>query len=174
MTQNICNIILLNHCCCNFAMFPDTFMELVWKLQLLQMFVAVLDLLVFVTVLLWLIHIWMVCCYMGILCPCRKKTDAAMCHWHSGPPFLKAKDALSIHLIFRMATIQDRRDANVPKQTKKQWQLQLSKVRQFQVSEKFLGVLHLLIDWEYHICGGCLFLLWVMSWRGIRIDLHSL
>ena len=73
MTQNICNIILLNHCCCNFAMFPDTFMELVWKLQLLQMFVAVLDLLVFVTVLLWLIHIWMVCCYMGILCPCRKK-----------------------------------------------------------------------------------------------------
>ena len=43
MTQNICNIILLNHCCCNFAMFPDTFMELVWKLQLLQMFVAVLQ-----------------------------------------------------------------------------------------------------------------------------------
>ena len=42
MTQNICNTILLNHCCCNFAMLPDTFMELVWKLQLLQMLVAVL------------------------------------------------------------------------------------------------------------------------------------
>ena len=25
----------LNHCCCNSAMLPDTFMELVWKLQLL-------------------------------------------------------------------------------------------------------------------------------------------
>ena len=42
MTQSICNTVLLNHCCCNFAMLPDTFMELVWKLQLLQMFVAVL------------------------------------------------------------------------------------------------------------------------------------
>ena len=42
MTQSICNTILLNHCCCNFVMLPDTFMELVWKLQLLQMFVAVL------------------------------------------------------------------------------------------------------------------------------------
>ena len=62
-----------------------------------------------------------------------------MCHWHCGPPFLKAKDAPSIHLIFRMATIQDRRDANAPKQTKKQWRLQLSQVRQFQVSEEIPG-----------------------------------
>ena len=29
------------------------------------------DLLVLVTVLLYLIHIWMVCCYMGIFCLCR-------------------------------------------------------------------------------------------------------
>ena len=110
----------------------------------------------------------------GHFLPLQEKKDVAMYHWHWRPPFLKAKDALSIHLIFRMATIQDRRDANAPKQTKKLWRSPLSQVRQFQVSEKFLGVLHLLVDWEYQICGGCLFLLWDMSWRGIRIDFHSL
>ena len=42
MAQGIWNTILLNHCCCNFAMLLDTFVELFWKLQLLQVFVAVL------------------------------------------------------------------------------------------------------------------------------------
>ena len=70
---------------------------------------------------------------------------------------MKAKDALSIHLMLRMATIQDRRDANAPKQTMKLRRLPLSQVRQFQVSEKFLGVFHLLVGCEYQICGGYLF-----------------
>ena len=75
---------------------------------------------------------------------------------------MKAKDALSIHLMFRMATIQDRRDANAPKQTMKLRRLSLSQMRQFQVSEKFLGLLYLLVGCEYQICGGCLFFLWDM------------
>ena len=73
----------------------------------------------------------MVCCYMGIFCLCREKTDVAMYHWQWGPPFVKAKDALSIHLMSWMATIQDRRDANAPKQTMKLRRLPLSQVRQF-------------------------------------------
>ena len=111
----------------------------------------------------------------GHFCLCREKTRCWNVPLALGvPPFLKAKDALSIHLIFLLATIQDGQDANAPKQTKKLWRSPLAQVRQFQVSEKFLGMLHLLIDWEYQICGGCLFLLWDMSWRGIRIDFHSL
>ena len=85
-----------------------------------------------------------------------------MYHWQWGPPFVKAKDALSIHLMSWMATIQDRRDANAPKQTMKLRRLPLSQVRQFQVSEKFLAVFHLLVGCEYQICGGCLFFLWDM------------
>ena len=81
-----------------------------------------------------------------------------MYHWHRGPPFLKAKDAPSIHLMFRMATIQGRRDANAPKQTRKLWRLPSSQVRQCQVSEKFQDVIHLLVDLEYQDCGGCLIL----------------
>ena len=103
-----------------------------------------------------------------------KKPDVAMYHWHWGPPFVKAKDALSIRLTFRMVTIQDRRDINAPKQKKKLWRFPLSQERQFQVSEKYLDVLYFLVDWEYQICSGYLFLLWGMSWRGIRIDFHSL
>ena len=67
----------------------------------------------------------------GHFLPLQIKTDVAMYHWHWGPPFVKAKDALSIHLMFRMATIQDRRDANAPKQTMKLRRLPLSQVRQF-------------------------------------------
>ena len=102
------------------------------------------------------------------------KTDVAMYHWHWGPPFLKGKDAPSIHLMFRMAIIQVRPNANVPKQTRKLWWLPFSQVRQCQVSEKFLDVLHLLVDWEYQICGGSLFLLWGMFWRSVQIDFNSL
>ena len=35
-------------------------------------------------------------------------------------------------------------------------------------------MLHLIVDWEYLICGECLFLLWGMFWRGVPIDFDSL
>ncbi|CAD7697801.1 unnamed protein product [Ostreobium quekettii] len=54
-----------------------------------------------------------------------------MYHWHRGHPFIKSKEAPAIHLMFRMATNEDRKP-DAPKQTRKLWRLPMSKATRIQ------------------------------------------
>ncbi|CAD7697684.1 unnamed protein product [Ostreobium quekettii] len=54
-----------------------------------------------------------------------------MYEWHRGPPFIKSKEAPAIHLMFRMATTEDRKQ-DAPKQTRKLWRLPMSKATRIQ------------------------------------------